>query len=185
MRNPDYEAWLLKDLWSVSEFVLLACQFDPEIGEGDDQVIHALDEDTQAWVQEQYAPCGRLSDLIHRSIAAGEFKVMDFKYRLKEVARPIDLIRWAIRKGVEIPLPLFDFEQTFVDDEPNDDSQPAPSRREAQKLRTKARNKELQKEYMRLKEEHPRQNGKWYAHQIQQTIAPTLNVETVRKNMKP
>jgi len=185
VRNPDYNAWLLKDLWSVSEFVLLACQFDPEIGEGDDQVIHALDEDTQAWVQEKYAPCGCLSDLIRRSIAAGELKVMDYGYRLKDVAPPIDLIRWAIQKDVDMPLSLIDFERSFVADQPNYNGQPAKSRREMQKLRTKARNKALQEEYIRLMEEHPGQKGEWYAYKIKQVIAPGLAVETVRKNMKP
>jgi hypothetical protein len=183
MSDPDYEAWLKKDLWRVSEFVLLACEFEPEISEGDLLVLDAQDDETRRWVREEYADCRRLSDQIYRSIGAGELKVANFGHGVSDAARPIDFIQWAIQKDFDLPDPMLDYERAFIDAREQGGKSTALSKRERQKRDTLRRYKDWREEHSALKEQFPGKTKTWYAEEIKSNKNLKYSVDYIRKHL--
>jgi hypothetical protein len=181
VRNPDYKFWLTKELWRVSEFVLLACGFDPDIDEGDEQVVHLRDDDSQEWVRTIFEPCAVLQDSLRRAVATEKISVNEYNPDFPDAARPIVFLRWAVIAGVQLPPKLVEYEKEHPIVQDGNPS--AMSKGHLRKMRTSNKHELWRNEYLRLRKLHPDKSKVWISLQIHRTIAPQNSPETIRKQM--
>ncbi len=182
MRDPNYKDWLRKDLWTLGEFVQLACGFEPDLPEADELVLGGQDDDTQEWALNLYAPCKRIGDLIQRSIGAGNFQLRDYGGGISDAAPPIDFIRWGLRKNVALPTPMLDYERAFVEAGGSGGKTKSLSRRERQKLDTQRMYKDWKGLRLVYEKESPGKTKTWYAEEIRDNHYPKYSADYIRKH---
>lgn len=165
MQELDYDEWLKKDLWTLSEFVLLACRFDPIVPEAEIQVM--FEPGNAEWAADYYKCCRDLNDLATRSVSNGTLVVDDYSPTLRQAAQPIVFIRWAKAKGVTLPQELSSKQ----------------IRRQERKLETQEKYKAWGKEATRLQEQHPEWNLERIAREIaKMDIAEGAARSHIRRN---